>query len=60
MSKVSRTQLHTLWQEGQRTRQPITEIVAFVIQQHCARQTAARPMAAETHVTYSTEPRPAA
>lgn len=34
MSKIDRDCLHELWQEGQRTSRPITEIVAEAVTAH--------------------------
>jgi hypothetical protein len=61
MSRIDRDVLHELWQEGQRTGKPITEIVADAVVAHLNQRFLASSQAAESSALYSQEmPLPAA
>jgi hypothetical protein len=61
MSKIDRDVLHELWQEGQRTGKPITEIVADAVVHHLNQRLDASAHAGEPSTPYLTEsPLPAA
>ena len=61
MSRIDRDVLHELWQEGQRTGKPITEIVADAVVHHLNQRLEASARAGEACTPYLTEsPLPAA
>lgn len=61
MSRIDRDCLHELWQESQRTGQPITAIVADAVVRHLNQRLEAAAAAAEPSSPYDQEaPRPAA
>ena len=60
MSRIDRDCLHELWQEGQRTGKPITEIVADAVVAHLNQRLEASTRAGESSTPYQESPRPAA
>jgi hypothetical protein len=52
MSRIDRDVLHELWQEGQRTGKPITEIVADAVVHHLNQRLEASAKVAETSQPY--------
>lgn len=58
MSRIDRDVLHELWQEGQRTGQPITAIVADAVVAHLNQRLEARVTSSST--PFPSEPLPAA
>lgn len=61
MSRIDRDLLHELWQEGQRTGQPITAIVADAVVTHLNQRLEASVRAGEPSSPFTSEaPRPAA
>lgn len=53
MSRIDRDVLHELWQEGQRTGKPITEIVSDAVVAHMNKRLEATAKAAETSRPYA-------
>lgn len=61
MSRIDRDVLHELWQEGQRTGKPITEIVSDAVVAHLNQRFLASARAAESQTPFTpASPRPAA
>lgn len=61
MSRIDRDVLHELWQEGQRTGKPITEIVSDAVVAHINQRFLASTHAAESQTPFTpASPRPAA
>ncbi|MEK7414557.1 MAG: hypothetical protein AAB263_14680 [Planctomycetota bacterium] len=60
MSRIDRDVLHELWQAGQATGKPITEIVADAVVAHLNQQLAASARAAEPSQGYHGQPQEAA
>ncbi len=61
MSRIDRDVLHELWQEGQRTGKPITEIVSDAVVHHLNQRFLTSARVAETSTPFTQEsPLPAA